>query len=157
MKYKPKPFYRDGFILPDDGGLNIVGRMQPQPMVERLDRSRVKLDELAGDGFALIAFGEEAQATLAACAAEDFGLPRLARIAITPHSMNIDRRADPALLAVREVDEFFEQRLPRGREILILVRPDRYAAAACDVTDAARIPAFAQRVRQLAKSALDAD
>jgi len=157
MKYKPKPFYREGFILPDDGGLNVVGRMQPQPLVERLDRSRVKLDELHGDGFALIAFGEEAQATLAACAEEDFGLPRLTRIAITPHSMNIDRRADPAILAVREVDEFFEQRLPKGREILIVVRPDRYAAAACDVSERARIPDFAARVRGLAKSACEAD
>lgn len=157
MKYKPKPFYREGFILPDDGGLNVVGRMQPQPLVERLDRSRVKLDELHGDGFALIAFGEEAQATLAACAGEDFGLPRLTRIAITPHSMNIDRRADPAILAVREVDEFFEQRLPRGREILIIVRPDRYAAAACDVSERARIPDFAARVRGLAKGTLDAE
>lgn len=153
MKYKPKPFYKEGFLLPEDGGLNVVGRMQPQPLVERLDRSRVKLDELAENGFALVAFGEHAQATLAACAGEDFALPNLRRIAIVPHFTNIDRTADPAILAVREVDEFFEQRLPKGREILIVIRPDRYAAAAADVTDRAAIPAFAQRVRELVKSA----
>lgn len=152
MKYKPKPFYKDGFLLPEDGGLNVVGRMQPQPLVERLDRSRIKLDELAGNGFALIAFGDNAQETLAACAAFDFGLPNLVRIAINPHSMNIDRNADPAILAVREVDELFEQRLPKGREVLIIIRPDRYSAAACDVTNAANIAGFAERVRELVKS-----
>lgn len=152
MKYKPKPFYNKGFVLPDDGGLNVVGRMQPQPVVEHLDRSRVKFDELAGEGFALVAFGDNAQATLGACAAHDFGLPRLARIAVLPHSMNIDRAADPAILAVRAVDEFFEERLPKGREILLVIRPDRYAAAACDVTDAAKIADFAARVRALARS-----
>jgi 3-(3-hydroxy-phenyl)propionate hydroxylase len=153
MKYKPKPFYKDGFLLADDGGLNVVGRMQPQPTVERLDRSRVKLDELAGDGFALIAYGENAQETLSACEAHDFGLPRLARIAINPHYMNIDRLGDPSLVAVREVDELFEKRLPKGREILIIIRPDRYAAAACDVTDREKIGAFAASVRDLVKSA----
>lgn len=152
MKYKPKPFYKDGFLLSDDGGLNVVGRMQPQPLVERLDRSRVKLDDLAGNGFALIAFGDNAQETLTLCAALDFGLPKLVRIAINPHSMNIDRNADPAIVAVREVDELFEQRLPKGLEILIVIRPDRYAAAACDVTNAAAIAGFAERVRALAKS-----
>ena len=152
MKYKPKPFYREGFLLPEDGGLNVVGRMQPQPLVERLDRSRVKLDELAGNGFTLVAFGDNAQETLATCSAFDFGLPNLVRIAINPHSMNIDRRADPAIIAVREVDELFEQRLPKGREILIVIRPDRYAAAACDVTNAGDIAGFAERVRELVKS-----
>jgi 3-(3-hydroxy-phenyl)propionate hydroxylase len=152
MKYKPKPFYKAGFVLPDDGGLNVVGRMQPQPLVELLDRSRVKFDELAGDGFALVAFGDNAQATLAACADHDFGLRRLTRIAVLPHSMNIDRNADPATLAVRSVDEFFEERLPRGREILMVIRPDRYAAAACDVTEPANIAGFAARVRGLVES-----
>jgi hypothetical protein len=110
------------------------------------------VNELAGNGFALIAFGSNAQETLGSCAAFDFGLPNLVRIAINPHSMNIDRNADPAILAVREVDELFEQRLPKGREILIIIRPDRYAAAACDVTNAADMSGFAERVRGLVKS-----
>jgi hypothetical protein len=66
--------------------------------------------------------------------------------------MNIDRNADPAILAVRSVDEFFEERLPRGREILMVIRPDRYAAAACDVTEPANIAGFAARVRGLVES-----
>ena len=99
-----------------------------------------------------MAFGENAQSTLAACAAHDFGLPRLARIAVLPHSVNIDRTADPAILAVRAVDEFFEERLPKGREILLIIRPDRYAAAACDVTDVSKIEDFAARVRALVRS-----
>ena len=49
-------------------------------------------------------------------------------------------------------EDFFEVRLPKGREVLIVVRPDRYAAAACDVTDASQITAFAERVRDLAAS-----
>jgi 3-(3-hydroxy-phenyl)propionate hydroxylase len=153
MKYKPKPFFKEGFILPDDGGLNIAGRMQPQPLVERLDRTRVKLDDLAGDGFALIAHGRNAQATLAACAGHEFGLPRTTRIAVLPHDTNIDRSADPQIVAVRAVDEFFEERLPADREILIVVRPDRYGAAAADVTDAGKIADFAKAVRALAASA----
>ena len=150
MKYKPKPFYGSGFLLPDDGGLNIVGRMQPQPLVERLDRTRAKLDDIVGNDFVLLAFGDEAQSALGACAAHKFGIANLQRIAITPHHMNIDRSADGSLKAFREVDEFFESTLPRGRDILILIRPDRYAAAACDVTDRTRIPAFAESIQALA-------
>lgn len=152
MKYKPKPFYKTGFVLPDDGGLNLVGRMQPQPLVEYSDRTRVKFDQIAGNGFALVAFGANAQATLAACAGHDFGLPNLQRIAVLPHDMNIDRTADPALLAVRAVEDFFETRLPKDREILMILRPDRYAAAACDATDPSNIEGFAARVRDLVAS-----
>ena len=49
----------------------------------------MKVDELAGDGFALIAYGENAKDTLSACAGHDFGLPRLTRIAINPHYRKI--------------------------------------------------------------------
>jgi hypothetical protein len=48
MKYKPKPFYRDGFLVAGDA-LRLVGRMFPQPTLEMHDRSLVKLDDLVGN------------------------------------------------------------------------------------------------------------
>ena len=74
MRFKPKPYYKHGFIV-EDASSTVVGRMFPQPDVELPDRSVSKLDDLLGNDFALIAYGDEAQATVAATLSEDFGLP----------------------------------------------------------------------------------
>ena len=57
MRFKPKPYYKKGFIV-EDTSSTVVGRMFPQPDVEMLDRSVKKLDDLIGNDFALIAYGD---------------------------------------------------------------------------------------------------
>jgi 3-(3-hydroxy-phenyl)propionate hydroxylase len=130
MRFKPKPFYRTGFVVADDGGLGVAGRMLPQPELERPDRSRGRLDEFLGDGFGLVAYGTGAQALLSAAADVEFGLPNLRRLAVLPP----DRNPDPDFSGVptgRDVAGLLAGWLPPGRDVLLAVRPDRYVAAAC--------------------------
>ncbi|MDC7788894.1 bifunctional 3-(3-hydroxy-phenyl)propionate/3-hydroxycinnamic acid hydroxylase [Rhodoplanes sp. TEM] len=130
MRYKPKPFYREGLVAPEDDGLGLAGRMLPQPEIERPDRSRVRLDDLLGDGFALVATGAEAQAHLARLDG-DLGLTRLRRLAVLPPDCN-PYRGLPDVPVGRDVAGLLTGRL-RGRDALLVVRPDRYVAAACTV------------------------
>lgn len=138
MKYKPKPFYRAGFVLAD----GIAGRMLPQPLLDRPGAGPVRLDQLIGNDFALIAYGRDAQGTLAAAAGLDFGLGDLPRLAVLPAHYN----PVPGMAAAgRDIDDVMTRLLPRGREALLLLRPDRYVAAAMlDPIDAA---GFAAAVR----------
>ena len=125
MKYKPQPFYREGLIARMDGNLGLAGRMLPQPRVERSDRSTVLLDELMADGFALLAYGPQAEA-LARMAPVNFPVTR---IAILPQIRNPAGTSD-SILVVRDLANALAPLAPRRQTILLLVRPDRYIAAA---------------------------
>lgn len=148
MKFKPKPYYKHGFLV-EDTASKVVGRMFPQPTVELLDRSSAKMDDLIGNNFALIAYGENAQATIAQAQREDFGLSDLRMLAISPMRLNIDRRADPAVPACRDIDGLLEPMLPVEKDSLVLVRPDRYTMAAATIASPADIARLAGDVRKL--------
>ncbi len=141
MKYKPKPFYGSGFVLPGP----IAGRMLPQPLLDRPGAPPIRLDQLIGNDFALIAYGRDAQATIAAAAGLDFGLGDLRRIAVLPAHYNPVPGAGPA---GRDIDDVMVRLLPRGREALLLLRPDRYVAAA--MVGPGDVAGFAADVRRLA-------
>lgn len=151
MKYKPKPYYQEGFIDPDPQS-KLTGRMLSQPLVEHLDRRREKLDYLLGNGFVLLAYGEKAQEHVAASKGEDFGFSELNRIAVCPMRLNIDRAAPQDVLAVRDVEDFFGTQFPPGQDILVVVRPDRYIMAAAHIRNKQDISAMAERVRQVVAS-----
>lgn len=148
MKHKPKPFYRTGFLTPSAAPL--VGRMLPQPLVERVDRSRVRLDEVLGAGFALVAHGPDAERVLAeitAYAAPFDG----ARIAVLPSWQNPDPLPPAAgACVVRDVAGLLAKTMPDNATTLLLVRPDRYVAAGAT---GAAIKTFSTTLRGLAASA----
>jgi hypothetical protein len=67
MKYKPKPRFTSGFILPNgEDRQNLVGRLLPQPMIIDAQGRRQLLDEALGSGFVLLIRGERAEARSAA-------------------------------------------------------------------------------------------
>ena len=150
MKYKPKPFFKEGFLVPG-GERDIVGRMLPQPNLETLERSRYRFDDWLQSDFALVAYGFDAQATLRRASTLDFGLGPLKRLAIVPMRFNIDRRADASLEAARDVDDLLGRYTKPGRELLLLVRPDRYVAGAVDVATPGALEAWASSVSALVK------
>lgn len=130
MKYKPKPFYREGFVVRGRGAGSLVGRMLAQPVVERHDRNRVKLDDLLGDGFSLVAYGADAQSAIAAAADLDFGIGVPVRLAIMPQTLNPCLERSHVSATVRDVAGLFAAYVPEGRTVVLLVRPDRYICAA---------------------------
>jgi len=135
MKYKPKPRFTRGFLIPDglSGRRTLVGRLLPQPMVTRGDGSRVLLDYVLGPGFALM------------CHAVD--VKTFVNFACQPawHSLELRAVAIAAPGAVIEHYESVEivvddagsmlQCLAHYRGRVLLIRPDHYVAASFDVSD----------------------
>lgn len=137
MRYKPKPFYRDGFVLGSQEKGSVSGRMLPQPQVERPNRSRAMLDTLLGDGFTLIAYGTDAQRIATEARALDLGLAAVPTLAILPRTVNPDPDYRGDVATVRDLAGAYEPTLRDGT--LLLVRPDRHVVAACAATpDATR-------------------
>lgn len=148
MKYKPKPFYKDGFLVVD-GGLELSGRMLPQPWLELRDRSRLRFDAAAGQGFALVAIGPDAQAIAARTQVEAIGLGSLPRIAVVPQKINLAPGHDDDIVAGRDVDNLFGTINARAENVLVLLRPDRYVAVAMRVTPAQTSESFLEVCRGL--------
>ncbi|MEM9196885.1 MAG: bifunctional 3-(3-hydroxy-phenyl)propionate/3-hydroxycinnamic acid hydroxylase [Pseudomonadota bacterium] len=134
MRFKPKPQYREGLFLDLDAPefeAALPGAMIPQPKVELDGRSSL-LDEQLGPGFALIAQGSEAGAALDRLAQPDLmGLP-LAKIWL-------DLSASPKAGALRTLDPAISRPFRTHRDQILLIRPDRYCAAACGPDDLAQM------------------
>jgi len=65
--FKPTPTYAPGYFgVPRSHRGGPEGRLVPQPEVRRLDGRRVLLDDVLGEGFALVGIGVDPRATLSA-------------------------------------------------------------------------------------------
>ncbi len=104
----------------------ITGRMLPQPRVETADGRTVLLDDLLGRGFALVAYGPNAQATLASL---DIEMAAARRVALLPSDMNPDP-AHAETIWARDAGQLFDTFLAGVEDVVMLVRPDRYVAVA---------------------------
>lgn len=125
MRFKPKPRYFEGLFLALDTPefeASLVGEMIPQPEVWQGNTARL-LDEITGPGFCLIAQSAEATAALAALNQDTLlGLP------LTTVVLDTMGRGDQA--ALRPVDPQGIRPFLTHRDQIMLVRPDRYCAAA---------------------------
>ncbi len=146
MRFKPRPRYDAGLFAGLDGQpveASLVGEMVPQPVV--LDeRARPQLlDALMGPGFCLLVQDDAGEAALERLGHEVWS-------ALSPRRLRLrfDGAGPPAASPLRTA------RVPRAGEIedaarnalharplrthrgqVLLVRPDRYAAAACFAED----------------------
>lgn len=148
MKYKPQPFYHRGFVVPEESGLKVVGRMMPQPVVEVDGRQGVLLDELLGDTFTLLSFGPNAQAALSLASALNFGVPDPQRIAVLPSAYNPDPEYPGDEPVARDATGALRSFLPTDRDIVLLLRPDRYVLSAA-FGNLAALDRMAKQVREL--------
>ena len=125
MKYKPKPRFTEGFVVPDPAGgrAGPVGQLFPQPYVSTGTGSRVRLDEVLGDGFALLAFTENPAAAFAAPALDALERLNARRVAVLPPGTT--RPDHPADVTVVHG----EGEAPAGAGAILLLRPDHYVAA----------------------------
>jgi 3-(3-hydroxy-phenyl)propionate hydroxylase len=133
MKFKPEPRFHDGFLIADDETpkRTLVGRMLPQPQVTTADGASAKLDDLLGAGFALLAIGADAAAALADLDQPVWAHLEARRVALLPtdgeHGDDLPRdRIRIARIAAHDITRKLEPY--RGK--ILLIRPDRYVAAA---------------------------
>lgn len=125
MRFKPRPRFDTGLFLnlgESDFEADLVGEMIPQPDVD-LDGTVQKLDGALGVGFALIAQDKAGAEALAALKTEQLlGLP-LGKVYLpyfdASSAMPAAQTRDPRAKLLRT-----------HRDQIILVRPDRYCAAA---------------------------
>lgn len=120
MRFKPRPRYQAGLFLDLDRqelDASLVGEMIPQPKLARPEAEPVPLDSLLGPGFSLVSQNVTAREALNALRAQDYlGLP-LQRVHLDEN--DTPDRADPIFRPLRT-----------HRDQVLLVRPDRYCAAA---------------------------
>ena len=64
--------------------------------------------------------------------------------------------ADPAIESARDVDDLLGRYAKEGRELLLLVRPDRYVAGAVDVTKPGALETWAGAASALVKATFEA-
>ena len=126
MKFKPKPRYDRGMFMGLDKPkyeASLVGEMIPQPKLD-LDGQSGLLDEFLGSGFALIAQDKSGIEAMNCLKMNDYlGLP-LAKLALPYKSGTGARSISPWVKPLRT-----------HRDEILLIRPDRYCAAAFEPAD----------------------
>jgi 3-(3-hydroxy-phenyl)propionate hydroxylase len=144
MRYKPQPMFLDGFQLCDGQSARrtLVGRLLPQPWVRTPMGRQALLDDVLGDGFALICMTDEPM-TFAAASHHDIWR----RLGVCKVAVVAEERAGPSPDAVVVVSGFPALDVYRHvKDLVLLVRPDRYVAATFPL---AEIDSHAQSVGRL--------
>jgi len=129
MKYKPKPKFHRGF-LHDPGAdatrASLVGRLFPQPLVMTTSGFAL-LDDVLGDGFALLAPPGTPPGTLAKIdLAAGKGFPVRAVAVLDKEDAS---PVEAPVVAARDLRGDLARRLAGYPAGLYLLRPDRYVAA----------------------------
>jgi 3-(3-hydroxy-phenyl)propionate hydroxylase len=147
MKYKPKPRFKDGFLVPDQRRRardTPVGRLLPQPDITLANGRVVKLDEVLGDGFALVGLRQSV--------ADFEGLTRhnvwrelgVRRVLLQPDG---GQAGDHGSVCIAIIPPSVFGDLDRGAEgVVLFVRPDRYVAAAFSMAEA---DIYAEKIKDL--------
>jgi 3-(3-hydroxy-phenyl)propionate hydroxylase len=134
MKYKPKPRFTSGFILPDGKGRqDLVGRLLPQPMVVDLQGRRQLLDEALGRGFVLLIRGERAEARFAELAQPIWDKLGVLRVALLPAGASATPTED--ITTIVETEQGLSDTLRHLPDCALLLRPDHYVAAIIRLAD----------------------
>jgi 3-(3-hydroxy-phenyl)propionate hydroxylase len=144
MKYKPKPRFTDGFLVPDRAPARdtLVGRLIPQPLAVGDDDATLPLDAALGDGFSLLAFAEDPDRFAARTAQPIWQQLGVRRILITTSGA----RSTSAVTVLKVPREQLVGSKNRVKDLVLLLRPDRYVAAAFPL---AEVDEFAARVMRL--------
>ena len=151
MKFKPEPRFRDGFLIADDETpkRTLVGRMLPQPDVTLVngitmgggaDGKTTKLDDVMGAGFCLLAIGTDAAAGLARLDHPVWAHLAARRVALIPgitgDTEQVVSNDTEILHTVGIAADAISRKLGPYKGKILLVRPDRYVAAAYAPGDA---------------------
>ena len=140
MRYKPRPRFDAGFVLRDAAiGAELPGRMFPQPRVETVPGTVLRLDELLGTGFSALVCAADPPALWARVAPHLPALFTASIVAILPDRIAFSASAFPpgvaATFARDLTGSLFRALAPKNAaagplpEAVVLLRPDRYVAA----------------------------
>lgn len=153
MKHKPVPRFNDGFLIRDalPPKQSLVGKLLPQPLVRTPCGGIVRLDDRLGARFALVAYTADADRAFAGLRQPLWDRIGAGRIAISP-SNDLPRPSVHAS-CVLDLDGRMARLFAPYEGRILLVRPDRYVAAAID---SRRPEEAASRVEKLLADTWDA-
>lgn len=162
MKFKPEPRFETGFLIADEetAKRTLVGRMLPQPDVRRMTGSaageNAKLDDVMGAGFCLLAIGGESAAALASLDQPVWTHLDARRVALIDDGTGARGERDDDAVSSTDAHSLERVLIEAGtvpRKLvpyqgkILLVRPDRYVAAAFAPAQAASVAqALATRI-----------
>jgi 3-(3-hydroxy-phenyl)propionate hydroxylase len=145
MKYKPKPRFAAGFILPDGKDrAHLVGRLLPQPAIVDTQGRRQLLDEALGSGFVLLIRGEAAESKFASLNQPIWKKLGVKRVALLPAGAT----ASPTegVTTIFETEEGLSDTLRHLPDCALLLRPDHYVAAFIPLADPNAMVASIERL-----------
>lgn len=139
LKFKPKPRFFEGFFAAGEAGDASVpaGQLLPQPMIELQGGAHVLLDDVLGEGFALLTLGGSKASSLL----DNFRAAGLAcrHLAVVVKSDDFLRQPGDVAVPEMVVQDFtgtLENILRSAGADAVLLRPDRYVLAYADSRDA---------------------
>lgn len=139
MRFRPQQVYADGFVCRTGSGLDLRGRSLAQPRVLRPDGSTPLLDEVLGDGFALVAVDVPSPALTEIDRIDVWqrvlGALRL-RVALDRFPVDDER-----WLGAADHDGGLRRALGRAKGRFLIVRPDRFVAAVFTLAEAPMVAA----------------
>jgi 3-(3-hydroxy-phenyl)propionate hydroxylase len=156
MRFKPMPFYDKGFVVPR-GDANVgagIGRMFGQPNVRVDNGVTMKLDDALGDWITILGWQADPTASLAPGQLEE-----LLRMGVTFYKVvgacpSAQRRvvSFDETLVLEDIDNDLRQWFEGNGMDYVLLRPDRYVAAAATEHD---LGEQVQRLLSIARGAAD--
>jgi 3-(3-hydroxy-phenyl)propionate hydroxylase len=146
MKYKPKPRFHRGFLLADQPRTkSLIGRLFPQPLV--MTRAGVALlDDMLGDGFALLAPPGTPPQLLKKIDLGALSLPIRAAAVLDKEDASA---VEPPVIAARDLRGELAKLLSGQPPGLYLLRPDRYVAGFFPV---AEVSAVAETIAEIIRA-----
>jgi 3-(3-hydroxy-phenyl)propionate hydroxylase len=128
MKYKPKPRFSEGFMVPDGKSVRetLVGRLIPQPRVDVGAGEPVLLDQLLGNRFALLVRTSDPAAAFARLAHPIWQRLGAVRVGLVPPGTPL-----PSIDGVSIAAELAgsASAFAGYEDCALLLRPDHYVAA----------------------------
>ncbi|WP_409330868.1 bifunctional 3-(3-hydroxy-phenyl)propionate/3-hydroxycinnamic acid hydroxylase [Trujillonella humicola] len=152
MKYKPAPRYERGVVVDAAGDRGSpVGRLFGQPVVEDAGGTRRRLDDVLGPTIAVLGLAGDPEAHLSPESRKV--LDRLGATVWAVAPPRPGRRASTSAPADTGPGTLFDVtgafrdiRLDRPQDEVLVLRPDRYVAAACPLADLDRVVATLDRI-----------
>ncbi|MES2283212.1 MAG: bifunctional 3-(3-hydroxy-phenyl)propionate/3-hydroxycinnamic acid hydroxylase [Pseudomonadota bacterium] len=139
LKFKPKPRFFEGFFVAGEARDAIVpaGQLLPQPMVELQGGAHALLDDVLGEGFALLTLaGSTAAGLLDKLRAAGLACKHLAVVAKSDDFLRQPGDVAVPDLVVQDFTGTLENILRSAGADAVLLRPDRYVLAYADSRDA---------------------
>ncbi|WP_334176686.1 bifunctional 3-(3-hydroxy-phenyl)propionate/3-hydroxycinnamic acid hydroxylase [Pseudoxanthobacter sp.] len=139
MRFKPMPRYKVGALVAAEtgGAESPVGKLFIQPRVRTADGAVLKLDDVVGSGFALIAWGLDPLYWLGTDARAILQNLGVRLICAVPEVQRAYAQAEwNGVTVVGDIDGRLKEWFGGGRDPILILRPDRFVGATMGPQDA---------------------